>query len=66
MFATVQKNTMQALRNLFRDAMDPDRIAAPTRVEEEEDDEEQWMRHGINLTVFSLHLTAINYLQQSG
>ena len=45
-FATDQTNPMQVLRSLSRDVMDPGRIAAPTRAEEEE----QWMRHGVNLT----------------
>ena len=43
-FATDQTNTMHSLSC---DVMDPGRIAAPTRVE---DEEEQWMRHGVNLT----------------
>ena len=46
-FGTDQTNTKQALPSLSRDVMDPGRIAAPARVDEEE---EQWMRHGVDLT----------------
>ena len=43
--AQVQKRLR--LRSLSRDVRDPGRIAAPARVDEEE---EQWMRHGVDLT----------------
>ena len=46
--AQVQKRLR--LRSLSRDIMDPGRIAAPARVDEEEGEEEQSMRHGVDLT----------------
>ena len=49
--AQVQKRLR--LRSLSRDVRDPGRIAAPARVDEaeEEEEEQRWMRHGVDLTV---------------
>ena len=46
--AQVQKRLR--LRSLSRDIMNPGRIAAPARVDEAEE-EQRWMRHGVDLTV---------------
>ena len=47
--AQVQKRLR--LRSLSRDVRDPGRIAAPARVDEAEEEEQRWMRHGVDLTV---------------
>ena len=55
-FATVQTIKTQAFSNLSYDVMDPDQIVASTRVEkEEEDDNEQQMKHSINFNPFPSH-----------
>ncbi len=46
--AQVQKRLR--LRSLSRDVRDPGRIAAPARVDEAEEEEQRWMRHGVDLT----------------
>ena len=47
--AQVQKRPR--LRSLSRDVRDPGRIAAAARVGETEEEEQRWMRHGVDLTV---------------
>ncbi len=47
--AQVQKR--RRLRSLSCDVRDPGRIAAPARVDEAEEKEQRWMRHGVDLTV---------------
>ena len=47
--AQVQKRLR--LRSLSRDVRDPGRIAARARVDEAEEEEQRWMRHGVDLTV---------------